>query len=217
MILRSPCERPPQQRLMLRRRPPIGVILAGGLGRRIGGSKAIVQLAGTAADLLSARAVRTALSDVASIAKADTQLPACRRDGLDRARCAPPPAGGHHPGAGAGRGAPGRGLRRRPAVRHARADLPPRHSGSRRSPAVVACRGDGRPAAAGLLSRRARSIRCAAGCRPTAPVREWSRRCDPRCSRSATPSCCSTSTRPRICCRPPAILDAPRPGEPAAR
>ena len=60
---------------MLRKRPPIGVILAGGVGRRIGGSKAVVQLAGQPLITYPVEAVRTALSDVAVIAKADTQLP----------------------------------------------------------------------------------------------------------------------------------------------
>jgi molybdenum cofactor guanylyltransferase len=60
---------------MLRKRPPLGVILAGGLGRRIGGSKAVVQLAGQPLISYPLEAVRTALSDVAVIAKADTQLP----------------------------------------------------------------------------------------------------------------------------------------------
>src|SRR5689334_21715495 len=60
---------------MLRKRPPIGVILAGGVGRRIGGSKAAVQLAGQPLITYPLEAVRTALGDVAVIAKADTQLP----------------------------------------------------------------------------------------------------------------------------------------------
>jgi molybdopterin-guanine dinucleotide biosynthesis protein A len=60
---------------MLRKRPPIGVILAGGVGRRIGGSKAAVQLAGQPLITYPLDAVRTALGDVAVIAKADTQLP----------------------------------------------------------------------------------------------------------------------------------------------
>jgi molybdopterin-guanine dinucleotide biosynthesis protein A len=53
----------------------MGVILAGGLGRRIGGSKAVVQLAGQPLISYPLWAVRTALSDVAVIAKADTELP----------------------------------------------------------------------------------------------------------------------------------------------
>jgi molybdopterin-guanine dinucleotide biosynthesis protein A len=60
---------------MLRKRPPIGVILAGGVGRRIGGSKAAVQLAGQPLITYPLDAVRSALGDVAVIAKADTQLP----------------------------------------------------------------------------------------------------------------------------------------------
>jgi molybdenum cofactor guanylyltransferase len=60
---------------MLRRRPPIGVILAGGQGRRIGGSKAVVQLAGQPLISYPLDAVRTALGEVAVVAKADTQLP----------------------------------------------------------------------------------------------------------------------------------------------
>ena len=60
---------------MRRRREPIGVILAGGSGRRIGGSKATVQLAGTPLIAYPLRAMRDALGDVAIVAKTDTQLP----------------------------------------------------------------------------------------------------------------------------------------------
>ena len=60
---------------MRRRREPLGVVLAGGSGRRMGGSKAIVQLAGTPLIAYPLRAVREALSDVAIVAKTDTQLP----------------------------------------------------------------------------------------------------------------------------------------------
>src|SRR5689334_17179037 len=60
---------------MLRKRPPLGVILAGGLGRRIGGSKAVVQLARQPLILYPLTALRVALGDVAVIAKADTRLP----------------------------------------------------------------------------------------------------------------------------------------------
>ena len=60
---------------MRRRREPIGVILAGGSGRRIGGSKAIVQLAGTPLIAYPLQAMSDALSDVAIVAKTDTQLP----------------------------------------------------------------------------------------------------------------------------------------------
>jgi molybdopterin-guanine dinucleotide biosynthesis protein A len=57
------------------RRESIGVILAGGSGRRIGGSKATVQLHGTPLIAYPLRAVREALGDVAVVAKADTKLP----------------------------------------------------------------------------------------------------------------------------------------------
>ena len=60
---------------MRRRREPIGVILAGGSGRRIGGSKAIVALAGTPLIAYPLQAVRDALGDVAIVAKTETQLP----------------------------------------------------------------------------------------------------------------------------------------------
>jgi molybdopterin-guanine dinucleotide biosynthesis protein A len=45
------------------------------MGRRIGGSKAVVQLAGQPLITYPLDAVRTALGDVAVIAKADTELP----------------------------------------------------------------------------------------------------------------------------------------------
>jgi molybdenum cofactor guanylyltransferase len=57
------------------RRESIGVILAGGSGRRIGGSKATVQLQGTPLIAYPLSAVREALGAVAVVAKADTKLP----------------------------------------------------------------------------------------------------------------------------------------------
>jgi molybdopterin-guanine dinucleotide biosynthesis protein A len=60
---------------MGRRRPPIGVILAGGLGRRMGGSKAMVKLGGRPLILYPLEALTLALDEVAVIAKADTLLP----------------------------------------------------------------------------------------------------------------------------------------------
>jgi molybdopterin-guanine dinucleotide biosynthesis protein A len=54
---------------------PIGVILAGGLGRRIGGAKAIVTLRGRPLIDYPLQALRAALGDVAIVAKADTELP----------------------------------------------------------------------------------------------------------------------------------------------
>jgi molybdopterin-guanine dinucleotide biosynthesis protein A len=55
---------------------PVGVILAGGLGRRIGGSKATVGLRGKPLLSYPLQALRAALEEVAIIAKPDTELPA---------------------------------------------------------------------------------------------------------------------------------------------
>jgi molybdenum cofactor guanylyltransferase len=54
---------------------PIGAILAGGAGRRIGGSKATVKLRGRPMIEYPLAAVQGALADVVVIAKADTELP----------------------------------------------------------------------------------------------------------------------------------------------
>ena len=54
---------------------PIGAILAGGSGRRIGGDKAIVELQGRPLISYPLEAVREALGQVAILAKADTKLP----------------------------------------------------------------------------------------------------------------------------------------------
>lgn len=56
-------------------RPPIGVVLAGGLGARIGGSKAIVELKGKPLIAYPCGALRRALGEVVIMAKADTELP----------------------------------------------------------------------------------------------------------------------------------------------
>jgi molybdenum cofactor guanylyltransferase len=53
----------------------IGVILAGGLGRRLGGAKATAVLGGRPLIDYPLQALRGALSDVAIVAKADTELP----------------------------------------------------------------------------------------------------------------------------------------------
>jgi molybdopterin-guanine dinucleotide biosynthesis protein A len=55
--------------------PPIGVILAGGLGRRIGGAKATVELRGRPLIDYPLDVLRAVLTDVAIVAKADTELP----------------------------------------------------------------------------------------------------------------------------------------------
>ncbi len=54
---------------------PLGAILAGGGGRRIGGDKAIVELQGRPLISYPLEAVREALGQVAILAKADTKLP----------------------------------------------------------------------------------------------------------------------------------------------
>jgi molybdenum cofactor guanylyltransferase len=54
---------------------PIGVVLAGGLGRRVGGSKATVELCGRPLIGYPLAALQAVLDDVAVIAKADTALP----------------------------------------------------------------------------------------------------------------------------------------------
>jgi molybdenum cofactor guanylyltransferase len=57
------------------RRDPIGVILAGGAGTRIGGSKAVVNLNGRPLISYPLEAMWRALGQVAIVAKIDTELP----------------------------------------------------------------------------------------------------------------------------------------------
>jgi molybdopterin-guanine dinucleotide biosynthesis protein A len=54
---------------------PLGAVLAGGAGRRIGGTKAIVELRGRPLLTYPLAAMTAALADVAVIAKARTELP----------------------------------------------------------------------------------------------------------------------------------------------
>jgi molybdenum cofactor guanylyltransferase len=54
---------------------PIGVVLAGGLGRRIGGDKAVVELCGRPLIAYPVAAMRAALQEISVLAKADTALP----------------------------------------------------------------------------------------------------------------------------------------------
>jgi len=56
-------------------REPIGVILAGGRGRRIGGSKAVVELCGKPLICYPLEAMNATVSEVRIVAKADTELP----------------------------------------------------------------------------------------------------------------------------------------------
>jgi molybdopterin-guanine dinucleotide biosynthesis protein A len=54
---------------------PVGVVLAGGLGRRLGGDKAIVELEGRALVLYPLEALHEVCDDVAVVAKRETLLP----------------------------------------------------------------------------------------------------------------------------------------------
>lgn len=54
---------------------PVGVVLAGGVGRRMGGAKAMVELAGRPLICYPLEALAAALDEVAVLAKADTELP----------------------------------------------------------------------------------------------------------------------------------------------
>ncbi len=54
---------------------PVGIVLAGGLGRRIGGAKAVVELRGRPLISYPLEAMQASLSDVMVLAKADTELP----------------------------------------------------------------------------------------------------------------------------------------------
>jgi len=55
--------------------PPIGVVLAGGRGRRLGGDKAIVELEGRPLLLYPVEALHEVCDDVVVVAKRDTMLP----------------------------------------------------------------------------------------------------------------------------------------------
>jgi molybdopterin-guanine dinucleotide biosynthesis protein A len=61
---------------LIKSHPPVGVILAGGPGTRIGGNKASVALNGEPLLQHALRAMRQALSDIAIITKPQTVLPA---------------------------------------------------------------------------------------------------------------------------------------------
>jgi molybdenum cofactor guanylyltransferase len=56
--------------------PPVGVVLAGGRGRRLGGDKAIVELEGRPLIQYVLEALHEVCDDVAVVAKRDTLLPA---------------------------------------------------------------------------------------------------------------------------------------------
>jgi molybdopterin-guanine dinucleotide biosynthesis protein A len=63
---------------MLTRQQPVGVVLAGGRGLRMGGGKLVVPLRGRALIEYPLAALQGALRDVAVIAKPDVQLPPLR-------------------------------------------------------------------------------------------------------------------------------------------
>src|SRR4051812_3660879 len=54
---------------------PVGVVLAGGRGRRLGGDKAIVELEGRALVLYPLESLHEVCDDVAVVAKRETMLP----------------------------------------------------------------------------------------------------------------------------------------------
>jgi molybdopterin-guanine dinucleotide biosynthesis protein A len=58
-----------------RRQGPVGIVLAGGAGRRLGGDKAVVALDGRPLLDYPLQALRVAVGDVAVVAKRDTALP----------------------------------------------------------------------------------------------------------------------------------------------
>ncbi len=72
--------------------PPIGVILAGGRGERIGGAKATVELHGKPLICYPLEAVGRVLDEVVVIAKSDTELP-----GLPGVTVWMEPHSTHHP------------------------------------------------------------------------------------------------------------------------
>jgi molybdenum cofactor guanylyltransferase len=56
--------------------PPVGAVLAGGLGRRIGGDKGMVELDGRPLIAYPIAALRAVLDEVVIVARAGTQMPA---------------------------------------------------------------------------------------------------------------------------------------------
>lgn len=73
-------------------REPIGVLLAGGRGSRLGGAKALAPLGGRPLICHALAALRGAVGEVAIIAKPDTSLPA-----FDEVTVWREPAEPHHP------------------------------------------------------------------------------------------------------------------------
>jgi molybdopterin-guanine dinucleotide biosynthesis protein A len=73
----------------------MGAVLAGGAGRRIGGSKAVVRLGGRPLILYPARTMSGVVGDVTIVAKSDTVLPAAEE--LDGIRVLTEPDEPRHP------------------------------------------------------------------------------------------------------------------------
>ena len=71
---------------------PLGVVLAGGAGRRMGGSKALASLAGRPLIAYPVQAMRAAVGEVVVVAKLSTRLPA-----LEGARIVREAQPAHHP------------------------------------------------------------------------------------------------------------------------
>ena len=126
--------------------PPVGVVLAGGLGRRLGGDKAIVELEGRPLLLYPLEALHELCDDVVVVAKRDTMLPPLA--GAAELWIEPDeprhPLARRRPRAAAGGGPldPGRG--RRPAADGRRDAAPDRRRPIRADAAVVVPRVHGR-------------------------------------------------------------------------
>jgi molybdenum cofactor guanylyltransferase len=196
----------------------MGVILAGGLGRRIGGSKAVVQLAGQPLILYPLAALRVALGDVAVIAKTDTQLPS-----MPGVMVWVEPDAPQHPVVGILQAlalAEGR-----PVVicavdlpfvtpeliyRLANADLG-------RSPAVVACCGTDVQPLLGCFGPRAVDLLHRTGLPDDAPVREIVASLQPRLLEVGDPELLFNINSPEDVLHAAAILDRRARAKPAAR
>ena len=179
---------------------PIGVLLAGGQGRRLGGEKAMAPLAGRPLISYPLAAMRAVLRDVVIVAKPDTELGAVQ-EGVEVWR---EPAEPRHPLVGivyALSRAAGRD------VLVCAADLPfitaggPGAAGGRRRRTGRWRYRDrarvGVATAAGALPAPCGALLAAAAREGTAPVRAVVTALEPRRWSSRTRPCCSTSTRRR--------------------